>query len=389
MEENCVYLGEAEEGREANRGNQVHKCHLLESCTKEGFPKSLASCTHCNEKLLLSDEKFTDKYLDFLKFFDRNKERTHCQRNLLNGGAAFLVCGGPSAKELPLELLNQRGCWSLAVNNVAGWERFQPQAFVCADPPKKFCDGIWLDPKIMKIIPFPKLTDRSRGWLRRKRNYSIIIDCPDCKASGKVKKKIDGKKQWVTCGKCKGEKEVTSWFDRLEIGGDEFSTVDVPNVWGFERDAWLVPDDSFFLRDSAAWGNHDHGVKQTGQPKGVSTILCGLRLLYYLGARTIFLVGVDFWMDPTRDPEGNYSFGEHRDKGACKSNNQLFQVVGNWFQQLHDNGVFDRFGLSVYNTNPKSGLRTFQFVPFEEAVQYARRHLPEEPFDLSHWYTSE
>ena len=244
-------------------------------------------------------------------------------RDLLAGHSAFLVCGGPSANELPLEHLNTRGIWSLAVNNAAAHPRFRPNAFICADPPSKFSSSIWLDPGIMKIIPTPKL-DRKRGKLRRR---------------------------------------VGEQFVALER-----TTMDCPNVWAFQRDSWLSPDDTFFQFPGACWGNHDIGVQKTNQPKTVCTMLLAIRIMYFLGARRIYLVGVDFRMTP----ELGYSFNQARDEGACSSNNRQFVVVNQWLCEMQKKDVFGRFGLQIFNCNPTSGLRAFPFAPFEDAITEAR-----------------
>jgi hypothetical protein len=236
----------------------------------------------------------------------------------------------------------------MAVNNVAGHSRFRPNAFICADPPSKFHDGILRDSSIMKFVPTPKLHKRR----------------------GRVRTKINGEfKDWEKDGKYKQ------------------SILDCPNVWGFERRSWLEPDTSFFTDPGAAWGNLNVGVERTGQPKTVCTLLLGLRLLYYLGARRIFLVGVDFHMDSTKDILDNYSFGEERDENACRSNNAQYQIVNKWLCDLQTNGVFKQFGLEIYNCNENSKLRAFSYVPFDTAIDNIREGIPKEPYDCRNWYS--
>lgn len=337
----CVYLGEKPNGEAA--------CHVHGKCLPDGDGTGLASCKTCKERLPPDAKDFAERFLDPLHVTDRGNKPTHALRNLLAGRAAFLVCGGPSANDLPLEELNRRGCWSLTVNNMAGHPRFRPQAAVFADPLSKFHHGIWLDPSIMKFVPTPKLK-RRRGRLRRKR--------------------ADGE------------------FEPLVVvDGKHLSACDCPNVWGFGRRAWLVPDDTFFLEKEAAWGNHDAGTVRTGQPKTVCTMLLGLRLLYHLGARRVFLVGVDFRMDPSLGLDGNYAFGEARDGGAVRSNNAQFKVAGEWLCELQRSGTFGRFGLEMYNCNGRSGLRAFEHVPFMLAVRDATTGIPEGDFDLRNWYS--
>lgn len=327
----CVYL-------EDNGSNLTYKCYKYEKCVLEGTENNLPRCDSCSQKLKIEDLKFSDRWEDPLHVTDRNKIKTNGIRNLLAGTPAFLIGGGPSANDLSLELLNERGIFSMAINNVAGHPRFIPQAFVCSDPPLKFSHSIWLDPKIMKFTPFPKLSG-GRAQLRRKVN-------------GKFEK-----------------------YDK--------KTNECPNVWGFERQSWLTPDNSFFLSDGACWGNHKSGVERTGEDKTVCTMFLGMRLMKYLGCSKLYLVGVDFFMG---DGYG-YSFNQERDKGACQSNNTQFSIVNNWCQRMQDSGVFEKFGMPVFNCFEKSGLRAFPYVPFEEAIEDCRGDIEKGELDLEDFYT--
>lgn len=341
---NCVYLLESVDERTTD-GREIRGCQLLGKCVTEGSLCEVPCCEQCKQRLLYSDNNFADKYKDPLIITDRDKNRTHCLRDMLAGRPAFLVCGGPSAKQLPLEQLDQRGIYSLAVNNAAGFCRVN--AFVCSDPPSKFHNGIWLDPNIDKFIPLPKL-NKKRGRLRRK---------------------------------------VGDEFEHLlDEQGDRISACHCPRVWGFNRRSWMIPDESFFLEDGAAWGNHDSGVDRTGEEKTVCTMLLGLRLLYYFGARRIYLVGVDFRMDPMKKPDEQYAWPETKEEEGVKSNNDQFKVVNRWLCKMEDRGIFEKFGLQIYNCNPNSGLRAFAHVPFDLAIQDALKDFPKTPFDLAEWY---
>lgn len=291
----------------------------------------------CGDRLDPADPKFLSRWRDPLVVLDRRRQpASDVLRGLLAGRSAFLMGGGPSANDLPLELLSRRGTWTMAVNNCAGHPRVRPQAFVCSDPPSKFSHSIWLDPAVMKFIPVPKLGGR-RARLRQK---------------------VDGE------------------FRPLDVNVSE-----CPNVWAFQRYSWLSPDDRFFLEDGALWGNHQAGVERTGQPKTVCTMLLALRLLAFLGAKRIYLVGVDFRM-----AEGyGYSFGQSRDAGAVASNNAQFRVVNQWCCEMQARGVFERHGVQVFNCFEKSGLRAFPHYPFDLAVQEACGIVEATP-DLARWY---
>ena len=344
----CIYFGEKKEWNVSNKKDQIYTCSVHEHCVIDGETTEFMDCNRCSQRLERNSKRFTRHWKDQLRITDKDGLQFESFRGMLAGRSAFLACGGPSTNEMALEKLSSRGCWTLCVNNMAGHAKFRPQAFVCSDPPSKFHNGIWLDPGVMKFIPTPKLRSR-RGVLR--------------------------------------EKLVDGTFRNLENGNKRpVSACHCPNVWGFGRRSWLQPDDTFFTDTHAAWGNHNAGVERTGQQKTVCTMLLGLRLLAYLGAKRIFLVGVDFQMHENRGLLENYSFGEERDKGAIASNNLQFAIVGKWLQTMQNKGVFKKFGVEVFNCFAKSALRAFDYVPFDDAVADARDGIPTEPFDLHSWY---
>lgn len=334
----CIYLGELK--NDCIDGLPAYACNLHGRCTIRKNESAQPACDGCGDKLLISDSELAKKFRDPLRVTDRSQSPTSVLQNFLFGGSAFLVCGGPSVNRMNFERLRERGIFSLGVNNVAG--KVPVTAFVCSDPPMKFHWGIFKDPKVMKFLPTPKIgKGKNRGRLRIKHQ--------------------DGTFQWL----------------------NEF-TCECPNVWGFERRSWLMVDHTFFTEPSASWGNQNAGVERTGLAKTACTMLLGIRLLHYLGAANVFLLGADFWMSPGAGPRGNYAFGQDRDKGAVESNNRQFGIAAEWLQELRP--VFERFGFHVYNCNRESALRAFDHVPFEDALESCRGIVPEEPFDLSDWY---
>jgi hypothetical protein len=331
----CVYLGEPTDD------GAVFQCQVHDRCCPASNRRKVKGCEGCKERLSIGDEGFADRWIDPLKVVDKRGKPTGSLRDLLGGRSVFLMGGGPSANDLPLEELGRRGCWTLAVNNAAGHARIRPQAMLCSDPPNKFSHSVWLDPGITKFVPAVKLkgNHKTRTWLRRK--------LPD------------GSFEWI----------------------DDLRTRDCPNVWGFRRESWFKPDDSFFTSEGALWGNHDAGMKRTGEEKTVCTMLLALRLLRHLGARRVFLLGVDFRMG-----EGyGYSFEQERKPGACESNNNQFRVVNDWLVRLQRGGTFERFGIEFFNCFARSGLRAFPHVPFEDALRLATEGIERTP-SLAGWY---
>jgi len=336
----CLYLGESSDVTSDNQPRYV--CKQYGFCTLRGNSDGLPSCRRCRLRLRMDEAGFPEKWIDPLRVTDRFGHDTDVLRNFLQGGSAFLVCGGPSSRKLPIEKLGKRGVFSLGINNVAGWAPVS--AFVSSDPPMKFHWGIFCDPKIMKFIPTPKL-GKKRGKLRSKQ--------------------ADGSFIWLT---------------------DLYPEV-CPNVWGFARRSWLSPDKTWFTEKDAAWGNQNQGVKRLGQHKAANTTFLGLRLLQYLGAKKIFLVGVDFWMEPKAGLKDNYSFGEHRDEDAITSNNRHFLISNEWLIKLRP--IFERFGFETYNCNQHSRLQAFDYVPFDIALKECQGMVPDEPFSLENWYSKE
>jgi hypothetical protein len=199
----------------------------------------------------------------------------------------------------------------------------------------------------MKFVPLPKLSGR-RGGLREK----VGDDLQD-----------------------------------LTRDGNRVHVRDCPNVWGFSRRSWLKTDETFFTTQDAAWGNHDKGVRETGLEKTVMTMLLAIRILYYLGSRRIYLVGVDFEMKPGVGLGDNYAFGEAREPGAVSTNNGQYRVANDWLVALATNGTFSKFGLKIFNCNQYSGLRAFPYVPFDFALNHdVLKQYPPQPWDLTGWY---
>lgn len=275
---------------------------------------------------------------DNLVVCDRGDNITTALKNLWKGCAAFFVCGGPSLNSVDYLRLGDRGVLSLGLNNVAG--KVPVSAFTFNDPPEKFHHGIWRDGKIMKLLPRPKLTHGKRGRTR--------------------------------------EKLADGSFKYLPQ-----KTADYPNVWGYDRTDHFTPE-TFLTLPGASLGNNANGVLKTGRSKIICSMFLGLRLLHYLGARRVYLLGVDFNMDPAAPLTANYSFGEKRDRGACESNNNIYATAAPMLAELRP--VFDRAGFGVFNCNPMSYLRVFDYVPFDEALADCRNGVPAEPFDLCGWY---
>lgn len=253
---------------------------------------------------------------------------------LWQNNAAFLVLGGPSVNRYRPEVFAERGVLSLGVNNVAG--KIRCSAFVCADPPQKFHHGIWFDGRILKFVP----------------------RCKAGASRGRIRTKVGGRFDWAPVG-----------------------IRDCPSVFFFDRAEDLRPE-LFLTSPAAFWGTNKEGSRITGRPRLLFTPFLGIRLLWYLGVREIYCVGLDFRMSPTEQ----YCFEQGRDAGAIRANNNLYRSANKELAAIKP--TLDEAGLKVFNCSAESGCPVFPFVPFETALRRVRGATPPEPFDLLGWYES-
>jgi hypothetical protein len=117
-----------------------------------------------------------------------------------------------------------------------------------------------------------------------------------------------------------------------------------------------------------------------GRAKVLFTPFIALRLLHYLGVRTVFLLGMDFFMTT----ENGYAFNQARTTGAAASNNEHYRIVNGMMHELRP--YLEQSGMKVYNCNPKSRLSAFDYLPYAEAVTSCTALIPKKPWDLSLWY---
>ena len=243
---------------------------------------------------------------------------------LYRGSAAFLVGGGPSLLKEKYHALCSPGILTFGMNNSA--KLIRPNLWSCVDDPSRFLYSIWKDPRIMKFIP--QATFNKCLW------KSTLIN---------------GEQKWEIAKKDNGKEE--------HVG-------DCPNVIGFRRnEKFHAP--RFFTENTINWGCH----KKYGGCRSV--MLSSIRILYILGVRRIYLVGVDLKMDE----ENKYSFDEGRTKGAIKNNNHTYQrMLTDYFPKLKPEA--DKWGLEIFCCNAESDLcKIFPHASFKEAIQYAARDI--------------
>lgn len=252
-------------------------------------------------------------------------------------GSCFIVLSGPSAKQHDLTLLHRRGAFTIAVNNAATLIR--PNAWHFVDPPEKFHNAIWLDPAVMKFVPSKYLR-----WKIRTRAK-------------------DGKLEYM----------------RLN-SGQHATPADMPGVIQAIRNAFLSPS-AWLSEPSINWGNSKRSARKNHFPRDLNVMVASLKLAFALGFRVAYLVGCDFSMSDGQP----YAFAEDKHSAGVAGNNRKYEVISAILGLLKPH--FDANGYRVFNLNANSGLRVFPFVSYQEAIEAATGHVPQDPLDTFGWYS--
>lgn len=245
------------------------------------------------------------------------------------GRHAFLILAGPSLASHDLTLLQQRGIVTMGVNN--SWSVHRPHLWTCVDDPGRFIDTGWKDAGIMKFIPMA-------NW-----NARLRIQ----RANGQMAKSA-------------------------------FRVKQMPSVLLYRRGEHF--DHRRFLDDdTVCWGNNSATKDSLGIKGKRSVMMVALRLLHYLGFRTVYLIGADFKMSPQQ----RYAFDENRSAEAIRHNNVLYESLNERFAAMRD--YFKRSKFTVYNCTPESGLVAFEHMPYEQAIEKAAAECSK-PVDTKGWY---
>lgn len=225
---------------------------------------------------------------------------------LYNNASCFLVANGPSLNSINFDLLKQPGIMLMSLNNgpvTLLQKGIVPQFWTCVDSPDRFVMQIWNNPGILKFVPFAH-----------------------------IKAKLWDNETWSPAHK---------------------TVADCPSVLFYKRNE-AFNSDSFFTEATFNWGRYN-GAR--------SVILPAFKLLYLLGFRTVYLLGVDL----TMSSEYKYHFNEGRTVGAIKNNNNAYNtLIKEYFPALKQ--VADTLNYSIFNCNIKSKVTCFPYKPFEEAV---------------------
>lgn len=288
--------------------------HIPRSLSKDHNDKAALHSPNWRESETLKPAAF---YQPVPFFFTR----TGCPLTLEGqyaGAHAFLIANGPSVLDFDLDSLRSR--WCMTMNN--GPKTFRGNANCTVDEPARFNKSTWLDPTIMKFMPMAHF--EKPLWDNRL-----------------IRKDGANVQQW----------ELSSL-----VAGD------CPNVVGYRRnEKFHAP--RWLGEETINWGNH---AKYGG---GRSVLLAAFRILYVLGFRKVYLLGVDFEMSEER----RYHFPEERTASSVRSNMSTYGKLQQWFTELQP--YFLKAGFIVHNCNPKSRLTAFPYLPYEEALMRSYAHL--------------
>lgn len=234
----------------------------------------------------------------------------------------FLVCGGPSLNNYPVEAFRQRGIVSLGINNAAAYLPCKAMTF--DDPQTKFHSGIYFDACCMVFSPVAKL----RRCLR--------VKLPDG-----------------------------------TFHGTNIQLRECPSMFGVSRSGQFSGKD-FFTTSYCHWGHGGHGPDKDQRPfTRLATMLMGVRLLHYLGCPRIYLLGVDF---------GGKEYAWHQST-SCGN---IWHKINTLLTEIVEPAREQKF--EIFNCNSESNCSAFPHVPFDEAYNDCCGGVPMEPWDCHDWY---
>ncbi len=236
----------------------------------------------------------------------RLDDRSVYLEGLYRGSPVFLVCNGPSFLPDDRLALDVPTISTMTLNN--GGHGFRSNFWICVDEPSRFMDSIWDDPTIQKFVPLNFFEESFSRNGEADRPRRTVRACPN-----------------------------TFGYERVD---------------GFSARSFLASDSFFWGHNPCEGGAH-------------SVMLPAIKMLYYLGFRTIYLVGCDFGMSPDR----RYWFDEDRTEKAIIGNNHIYNTLTGYFSELQD--VFLASGLKVYNTTVGSNLTVFPHKRLVDAIASA------------------
>jgi hypothetical protein len=153
----------------------------------------------------------------------------------------------------------------------------------------------------------------------------------------------------------------------------------MPNVVGIYANTAFNAD-AFLTEPTVNYGMNDKKVDALGNKGSRSVMLAALKMLYYLGFRTVYIIGADFHMTE----EKPYAFDQGKGSAGVSSNNNTYRILDSRFTALQPK--FLEAGFTVFNCTPGSRLTAFPYKPFDEAVAETRHQYVTSTLDTKGWY---
>jgi hypothetical protein len=191
---------------------------------------------------------------------------------------------------------------------------FRPCLWTEVDSVQNFLLSIWLDPKIKKFVPMGKQTH--------------------------------------------------NLFDNAQWTESHVKVSDCPNVFYYQRNDEFHPE-TFLSEDTVNWGcRKDFGGAR-------SVMLAAIKIIYLLGFKNVFLLGADFKMSDTN----KYAFPQDRSAGSIRSNNSAYLKLNTRLTSLKP--FLEKAGFFIFNSTPDSGLKAFDYINYDDAVDIALKNFPD------------
>ncbi len=219
---------------------------------------------------------------------------------LYAGQAIFLICNGPSIDGMNLIPLDTRQTFGINNGGI-----LRPKFWTAQDPAAKFSDAIWLDPTITKIVPHPRAGAHFWDSVNHCDSKITIGQCPSVIYHHKV-----------------SECDAENWLDATCI------------QWGVPR----------------------------GKGHRLNTMIAALHIIWFLGFRTVYIIGADFHM--TTNP---YFFDEEGSSGKAAGNNALYALTNAYLEKLDP--LCQERGYNIFNCTDGGNLTALRRVSYTDALK--------------------
>ncbi len=270
---------------------------------------------------------------------------------------AFLVCGGPSLANYPLEKLRGRGVMSLGVNNAAA--HAPCTAFTFGDGHEKFHHALYMDPKVWCFVPDSQLRKNVRAKFPDGSFRNLDLRICDCPMTFGV----------ARSGRFYADDILNTWFLHWGYAGKHTKCMRLMN----SNTCMYCGDDVRTKKKADQCVEREKALPPKPHSR-ICSMMLGFPLLHYLGCKRVYMLGVD----------GGYEGAKYAWKEAKSGGQGEFAKINSMLRELAP--VFSKAGFEVYNCFEKSRFDAFPYRSFDDALADCQGGIPEEPLDLDGWY---